>query len=228
MAQTQIALPVELIKTLDSSRLKAGDRVLARTMQSVVLPQGSVLPKATILEGRVIGDRAFHYDSAPYAAQTPATLSIHFDDLQASAGKLPVQAALRALAGATDVNSASRRQYHDEYDRQGELQLIGGEQVSPWDGKIRSMDGRVVGYERKDGNHARLIGSALAQNADCTATQNEEAIGVFSADACGLYGLDQMVLRSAGGAQEAIVLQDESGDVRLPRGSAVLLMVEFK
>lgn len=228
MAQAQTALPVELLQTLNSSRLKAGDPVRMRTMQDVVLPQGGVVRKATVLEGHVVSGSAFHANPVPYAEQRPATLSIRFDDLQMASGKLPVQASLRALASAMDVAEASRRQYHDEYDQRGEVLLIGGEQISSWDEKIRAEDGRVVGYERKDGNHARLIGSALAQKQGCVATQSEEAIGVFSADACGLYGLDQMMLRSAGSAQGEITLQNSYGDVYLPRGSAALLMVGAK
>jgi hypothetical protein len=227
-AQSPTAVPVQLLQTLDSAHLNPGELVRMKTMQPVVLPQGRVR-KAAILEGHVVAEQAYRFSSGPYAKPLPATLSIQVDAIETDAGRLPVQASLRALAGPLEVDAAGNRQYQNEFDTQGTMRLIGGEELWPWDKTIRGKDSAVVGYVRKQGNIAPLLGSVRAQANDeplhCAATQHEEAIAVFSADACGLYGMDKTVLTNTGAAQGAITLQRANGDVHVERGSAALLLV---
>lgn len=231
-AQNPTAVPVVLVETLDAAHVKDGDPVLVKTMQKVVLSEGKVVRKGAILQGHVVSENAFHENPAPYARQTPSMLSIHFDVLQLDSSKVPVKASLRAMADVIDVNNASRKQYEDDLDNLGEFHLVGGEEVSGWDQKIRSDDGSVVGFERKDGNYARLIDNTgergNAKSVHCDATQREQSVAVFSADACGLYGLDRVNLTSAGRSNGDITLSRANGNVRLQRGTAALLMIELR
>lgn len=230
LAQAQpTAVPVQLEQTLDSAHLKAGDAVRMKTLQPVVLDKGQSIPKSTQLEGHVVAERAYQMDPTPYAPQTTSRLSIRIEAIVTASGRIPVAATLRALADAPEADAARNRQYQNEFDTEGMIQLVGSEQLRPWDRTIRDKHDAVVGYERKQGNVARLLESLCAQEKGtplhCTATASEQAIGVFSADACGLYGLEKTVLISSGTAQEAITFERSQGNVHLERGSAALLMV---
>lgn len=230
LAQAQpTAVPVQLEQTLDSAHLKAGDAVRMKTLQPVVLDKGQAVPKAALLVGHVVAERAYRMDPAPYAQQAPSALSIHVDAIVTESGRIPVAATLRALADAPDAEAARNREYQNEFDTEGMIRLVGGDQLRPWDKTIRDKNDAVVGYERKQGNVARLLESLRAQQTGaplhCAATASEQAIGVFSADACGLYGLEKTVLVSSGTAQEAITFERAQGNVHLERGSAALLMI---
>lgn len=52
------AFPVKVTKTLDSSKLKEGDQVEVETSGSFKLPDGTLVPKGSLLEGRVTTAKA--------------------------------------------------------------------------------------------------------------------------------------------------------------------------
>ena len=46
------AFPVKVTKTLDSSKLKEGDQIEVETSGSFKLPDGTLVPKGSLLEGQ--------------------------------------------------------------------------------------------------------------------------------------------------------------------------------
>jgi len=231
-AQNATAMPVVLEKTVDAAHTQNGAPVFARTMQVVHLANGTVIPRGAMLEGKVVEASAFHFDSTPYAQQKESILSIRFDRVVVSGSSLPLSAQLRAVASPIDVEEARTPQYRDDPDSVGTRVLIGGEEISGMEKKIRRNDGSVVGYERRDGDYARLLSSTSLSAAQktlyCEASQTEQSIAVFSADACGVYDLSDLNIVNAGASSGTIVLSSERGSVRFPRGSAALLMVSLK
>jgi len=217
------AIPVRFPHTVMAGRSRPGDAVAAMTTQAIDLPGGLVLPAGSLLTGHVVASTAFAFNSAPYAAQQPSVLSIHFDSLEAAGRELPVRLSLRAVAGPVSSENAATPHGLDEIDWSPTQTLIGGDTTSNLQGTVLSPDGSMVGYRRKDGLFARLI-AASAGAVPCDASATEQSVGDFSPDACGVYGVGGVSLAAGGSQGEGtFVLQSRLRSVALPAGSTALL-----
>src|ERR1700761_5552022 len=107
-------LPVRFEHSIDATRAKTGDAVQAKTLQVVVLPEGKTIARGTELVGHIVAVQAFHFDTTPYAHQSPSTLSIHFDKLQTGDTVIPVNLSVRAIASTQESQEASSPHYSDE------------------------------------------------------------------------------------------------------------------
>jgi len=171
--------------------------------------------------GHVVALDAFHFDQTPYAHQKPSMLSIHFDKLQTGGAAIPVNLSLRAIASTIDSEEASRPHYLDETDRVGTITLIGGTEFTPFDKIIQSDGGDAIGYNRKNGVFARLIGSG-----HCRGTNTEQSVAIFSPDACGTYGFAGDYLADNGQDGSGIfTLAAHGRSLKLYAGSTALLQV---
>jgi hypothetical protein len=222
------AIPVVFTQTLDAGKVKPGEIVTARTTQVVLLAGGRELPSGTALIGHVTGSTPFVFNPAPYAVQKPSTLSVRFDKIVASGSAIPVNVSIRAIAGPVASHEASILHYRDETDSTGTRVLIGGEQFSPIESRILSPSGNVVGYNRHNGVFARLIANdSEGGNAaiHCAATDTEQSVGVFSATACGAYGLNAASVSNGTPGNGSFALESSSSTVKLYAHSAALLQV---
>jgi hypothetical protein len=212
----ETAIPVIFTHTIDAKNAKAGDVVTAKTMQVVLLPNGEELPKGTLVTGHVVEARPFKFDETPYAVQQPSYLSIQLDHVAEN----QVATSVRALASAMAVGEALRPQHIDETDQPGTMMLIGGGHYSPV-GK-RVTDGPyddIVGYKKKQGVFARL----LPGGPGCNGTQTEQAVAIFSPDACGLFDFYSDHLTAKDGVFR---LESTHQTVNIRAGSAALVQVE--
>jgi hypothetical protein len=212
----ETAIPVIFTHTIDAKNAKAGDVVTAKTMQVVLLPNGEELPKGTLVTGHVVEARPFKFDETPYAVQQPSYLSIRLDHVAEN----QVATSVRALASAMAVGEALRPQHIDETDQPGTMVLIGGGHYSPV-GK-RVTDGPyddIVGYKKKQGVFARL----LPGGPGCNGTQTEQAVAIFSPDACGLFDFYSDALTAKDGIFR---LESTHQTVNIRAGSAALVQVE--
>ena len=217
----QTTIPVIFTHTENAAKAKAGDVVTAKTMQVVVLPNGDQLPKGSIVTGHIVEARPFNFDDTPYAAQQASYLSIKIDQVGKD-GTGSVVTTVRALADPISVEEALTPHGMDETDYPGTVTLIGGAHYSPVDKHVTyGPDDDIVAYNKKQGVFAHL----LPAGASCPGTQTEQAVGVFSPDACGLYGFGSVHLSedSAGGAFR---LASTHRTVVLYAGSAALLQVQ--
>ena len=101
------AIPVIFTHTLEAGKVKSGESVVARTTQAVFLPGGRILPIGATLSGHVVESNPFIFNSAPYAAQKPSALSVHFDKIAAGGSTMPVTLSLRAISGPVASHEAS-------------------------------------------------------------------------------------------------------------------------
>jgi hypothetical protein len=223
------AIPVRFVHTIRSDRAQVDEVVLARTIQTVQLPDGQSIPKGSILQGHIVNARPFAFDPKPYAIQQPSHLSVHFDRIVLRNTTLPVHVFVRALVDNLDADKASSPIYLDETDSVGTRQLVGQDQFSPLEKEVLDSEGNVVGYNRKDGVHAHLIANryiVLHELHDCPGTSTEQAVGIFSADACGAYGFVDVVLANNGSENNGTFkLESHHHSVTLQAGSAALLQV---
>jgi len=75
------AFPVKVTKTLDSSKLKAGDSIEVETGGSFKLADGTLVPKGSKLEGKVVSSKSRSRGDAD------SELTLSFDQLRIANGK---------------------------------------------------------------------------------------------------------------------------------------------
>jgi hypothetical protein len=221
------AIPIVLTKTVAAGRAHPGDSISATTLQAVLLPGARVLPAGTPLTGHIVTATSFHFDATPYAAQQPSTLSIHFDAIDEHGSTIPVSLSLRAIAGPVASHEAQIPHLLDETDWSSTRDLIGGETTSPLDKTIQAPDGTIVGYNRTQGLFAHLLAAVSPADANliCDATSTEQSLGLFSADACGVYGLNTVSLANNGVNDGTFLLESRQRSVQLDAGTTALFEV---
>ncbi|HTJ31447.1 MAG TPA: hypothetical protein VL346_13155 [Acidobacteriaceae bacterium] len=212
-------IPVTLTKALDAGKVHAGDAVTGKTTQAITLASGQRLPKGALLRGRVVEAARFQFNRAHYAAQQNAGLSIRFDSLASGDAEIPLHVYVRAMAAPTTVAEAHRPSASD-MDSLGTTTQVGGDLVTPSQQEILSAQGDIVGYRHDGGNYAHLI-AASGNGASCDAGNTEQAMDVFSASACGLYGFPQASM--ATNADNTISLVSNHYTPKLYAQTAILL-----
>jgi hypothetical protein len=218
----QTAIPVVFTHTENSGKAKAGDVVTAKTMQVVLLPNGNQLPKGSLVIGHIVEARPFKFDDTDYAVQQASYLSIKIDQVVDKSGPSPVVASVRAMADPISAREALYPHGMDETDHPGTVTLVGGAHYSPIDRHVTDgLDDDVVAYNKKQGVFAHL----LPGGASCPGTQTEQSVGVFSPDACGLYGFASVHLTDDSAAG-TFRLASTHHTVILYAGSAALLQVQ--
>ena len=218
----QTTIPVIFTHTENSAKAKAGDVVTAKTMQVVLLSNGDQLPKGSLVIGHIVESRPFNFDDTSYAAQQASYLSIKIDQVVDKSGPSSVVTSVRALADPISVREALTPHGIDETDYPGTVTLVGGAHYSPIDKHVTyGLEDDVVAYNKKQGVFAHL----LPGGASCPGTQTEQSVGVFSPDACGLYGFGSVHL-SEDSASGTFRLASTHHTVVLYAGSAALLQVQ--
>jgi hypothetical protein len=221
------AIPVVFTHSIEAGRAKPGDPITATTMQIVVLPDGRSIPKGSILLGHVQESRKFVFDSTPYAVQQPSVISVRFEKIVDKGEVILISVSVRALANTLDARDAASPRHLDETDSVGTNVQIGGDSFSPLEKEVRSSDGDIVGYNRKQGVFARLISNEYTSryaSFHCDATMSEQSVAIFSASACGLYGFDTVYMPESGTTtQGAFSLASRRHTVTLYAGSSALL-----
>ena len=91
------AFPVKTTKTLDSSKLKQDDSIEVETSGSFKLPDGTLVPKGSKLEGRVVSSKARS------KGDPESELTLAFDKLNIQGGKqLALKGAVQAVYPPAD------------------------------------------------------------------------------------------------------------------------------
>jgi hypothetical protein len=218
----QTTIPVIFTHTENSAKVKAGDVVTAKTMQVVLLPNGDQIPKGALVTGHIVEARSFKFDDTPYAAQQPSYLAIKIDQVVDKNGPSSVVTSVRALANHNDVEQALTPHGIDETDWPGTVTMVGGAHYSPVDKHVTAgSEDDIVAYNKRQGVFAHL----LPGGASCPGTQTEQSVGIFSPDACGLYGFGSVHL-SGDSASGTFRLFSAHQTVILYAGSAALLQVQ--
>lgn len=94
--------PVELAKSLDSKKLKEGDQVEAKLVNSITLPDGKTLPRGTMLIGHITEAKA------RAKKDSESALGISFDKIALSGGEdLNIHSVIQAVAPNPDAGVTS-------------------------------------------------------------------------------------------------------------------------
>jgi hypothetical protein len=207
-------LPLRLDSGLNSRRIKPGKVIRATIMQNI--------PKTTVRKGaHVLG----HIVSV-----TPTRLELRFDTLQTKHSRIPLTTNLRALASALEVDQAQMPENGGDRGLPSILdqttRQIGGEQVYRGGGHV-ARGITTVGEPTPDG----VLGE-LNANPPCRGpiapNDRPQALWLFSTDACGLYGFDDLTVEHFGRTDPigTIVLASKTGKINIRTASGLLLRVQ--
>src|ERR1700751_5242431 len=93
------AIPVMLSSTVNAKKSRPGEKITARVMQDVRLPDGRKIPERALLIGSVV-------DVKPATAQGGASVVLRFDRVQVGHREMKLVASLRAVASMVEVEFA--------------------------------------------------------------------------------------------------------------------------
>ncbi len=192
----QTTLPVVFSHTVSSKTVHAGEIVQARTTATVRL-NGRSIPAGALVTGHVLEAEPFIFDRTPYAHQKPGVLAISFDAVDDWGTAIPLHATLRAQADHL-ASWDTAKPLATDIDPDHTTTQVGGDQVVPWQKPVRSSSGDVVGYL-----HGGFVYAHLIAGDGCNGSYTEQAMGIFSASACGLYGMPDDAFRNSIGGDGA-------------------------
>ena len=191
-------LPVSLNSSLRSGKSGSGAAITATVMQDVPLGAGKTLRAGSKVTGHVIEA------SAPGKGSDEPRISFQFDQVRFENRMVPITTNLRAVASVMEVETAQVPRTGEDGESEGSWSLvpIGGDQVGT----------RDAGEECRgvvDGN------------------SGVPALWLFSADACGAYGLGNLQILHSGHTAPVgeVTLTANGKAVKVGRGSAMLLRV---
>jgi hypothetical protein len=215
-------LPLRLNSSLNSRKVRAGQRISARLMQDVPLSSRSTIHAGATVLG--------HVTRVERAEMAGAQLSIRFDVLEFSHRRVAIVTNLRALASMMEVESAQIPAFGPDRGTPEDAwttNQIGGEVVYRGGGPVAEGT-RSVGQPAPNGVLAKVSARPGAEcGADVAGNDRPQAFWLFSSDACGAYGFSDLTIVHAGRTNPVgeITLTSEHGDVNVRAGSGMLLRV---
>lgn len=227
LAQTVIppgtVLPTQLNSSLNSQKSKSGQKISARVMQDVPLPNGRKIPAGAKVIGQVM-------DVTPGSTGTPAQVTLKFERVEFDHQSITVNTTLRALASMLEVEAAQIPPGGTDRGTPWawtNRDLIGDEAAYGEGGPV-AHGGEIVGHSQYGGV---LMPARANRAAGCRGDfgypTQLQAFWVFSSDACGVYGIADVQISHAGRTAPLgeITLRSESGNFEIRSGSGVVLRV---
>ena len=209
-------LPVTLYRGIGAGKLRVGQIIPMRLMQSV---PGTGIHRGAKVLATVVG--------AGTLADGEVRLALRFEAIKSHGQEIPIRASLRALASPLEVQEA---RIPEEMSSRGltpenwDTRQIGGDQVYRGGGPV-TEDGYEVGKPAAYGAVDVPRPSAGMKCRGAADAGHPQAMWLFSANACGVYGYPHLVIRRAGRTSGTVVLASKRGKLNLGGGSALLLRV---
>jgi hypothetical protein len=219
-------LPVRLNHGFSSKTAVVGQAISARVMQDVPLPGGGKIPAGARLVGAVVSA-----SSAQPAQARGGNISFRFSQVQHGQQTFRITANLRAIGSLLEVMEAQRPETPAGFGTPYNwvtTNLIGGDVKYGVGGPVTDSGSHTVGEGTPDGVlvHVRAHSEGGCQG-EPAGSDRLQALWVFSAGACGVYGIPQLRIVHAGRTPPVgeITLAAEVGDVKLRAGMGLLLRV---
>jgi len=215
-------LPVRLNQSLSFKKTKAGQAISARIMQDVPLPNGEKIPEGSKVLGAIVSVE-------PASQGAGGKISLHFEKVVTREGSVPVTTDLRAVASFLEVQDAQTPEFSPGFGTPyswANTRQIGGDEVYGVGGPVTNRWNERVGTGVYGGVLAHVRASTDAEcRGALDARDRLQALWVFSADACGVYGIEGVKIAHAGRSEPVgkIELAATKEGVVLRSGSAMLL-----
>ncbi|HET6931342.1 MAG TPA: hypothetical protein VFI45_13545 [Candidatus Acidoferrum sp.] len=217
-------LPVRLNHTLSSKTAQPGQPVTGRIMQDVPLPNSEKIPEGARVRGTILS-----VERGTNVAK--GKISFRFDALEIHHHEIPIVANLRAIAGFMEVQSAQTPEFSPGFGTPylwATTRQIGGDQVYGVGGPVTNQASETVGQGVNGGVlvHVRAQPESRCRGA-FDSEDRLQALWVFSADACGVYGIQGVKIAHAGRTEPVgqIALEADQPDLLIRGASAMLLRV---
>jgi hypothetical protein len=213
-------IPVSLDSTMRSDRSQPGAAITATVMQDVPLGTRTILRAGSKVTGHVVEAIGAGRGS------DEAKISFQFDQIRVGSQTLRVTTNLRSVASRRAVLAATPQPSSGDY-ADNQIQ-IGGDQIS------YGPDGPVmVGSEGvgKSTSQGVLAYVGQGQGTECRGAidgnARPQAFWLFSVDACGAYGFEDLKVLHAGRTEPVgqITLTSEKKTVKVGEHSGLLLRV---
>jgi hypothetical protein len=218
-------LPVVLGSSISFEKGKTGQALHGKIAQDVPLPNGAKIHKGAAIVGHIA-------EVTPGTNGSGSKVAIQFDKVDMAGQWVNVVTNLRAIAGFVAIQQAS---VPTEAPAEGSpyewlpTSQIGGDTVYGRSGPVMSADdtSKVIGKSVEGGV---LVQVSAKEGTSCRGELNgsPQALWVFSADACGVYGIEHLKIDHAGRTDPkgTIVLASETPKLKLSEGDGLLLRVD--
>ena len=199
-------IPVQLTKTIDATKAKPGDEVLATVTMDMKTASGEVVvPKDTKVVGHVTEAQARSKE------QKESQLGIAFDHAVLKGSEMSLPMSIQAVIAAPSNNPNSARGSPD----QGAPPSGGNSAPSP-----------TAGRNAGAGSAGQTSPSSPAPNAVPTeSTQQGNARPPITGSTQGVVGISNLKLEPAPSAAQGSVLSSEKNNVKVESGTMLLLKV---
>lgn len=213
-------LPIELDTGLNAAKVHPGEEIRATVMQNI--PDTAIRRRAKVL-GQVL--------QVSSTKNGPAKLEIRFDAVQVDGRMVPFRADLRAVAGFMTVEAAKMPETFSSEGitpENADTTQIGGDQVNRVRGSVHEGQERVG----QPTAYGVLVLPRVDPGKRCRGvvgnSHNPQALWLFSADACGVYGLRDVRIEHAGRTypRDKIILASSKGKLELSGGTGLLLRIQ--
>lgn len=215
-------LPIRLSHGF-SDKSRPGSAISGRVMQSVPLPNAETIPAGATIRGTITAIQRATNGASP-------TVSFTFNELEMHHQKFSISVDLRAFASSMQISLSQIPEVSSGFGTPtpwADTVQIGGDYVYGAGGEVTDQHNEKVGK-------ALLEGGVLVQvraqpgtpcRGDLGDSDRLQALWVFSADACGVYGLQGVKIAHAGRTDPVgvVTLAAESGQVKVGSGSGMLL-----
>lgn len=212
-------VPVMLSSGLNAEKDKSETKVDGKVMQDVPLPKGKI-HKGARVTGRVVS-----VSKGPSGSR----LVVKFDAIRNSGQRVQLKAALLAVASmgsVTDAQSPVSLNTDITPKDQWSTRQVGGDTVSRSVGKVASHDGIVGTWIEGSSVLARLTPNSDAGCPEGPGYDRDQAVWVFSSEACGVYGLKNIKIVASGRLPPVGEISFASKDkIEIRGGSGWLLIV---
>lgn len=224
---TGTILPVRLSTTISFDKCTARQLIYGKIAQDVPLPDGSKIRSGSKVEGHIV-------QVTPATANSGAMISIRFDKIYSQGQTIPVTTDLRAMAGSMAILEAK---VPEEAPTEGSPYVwlpttqIGGDSIYGLRGPVMSAEdtSEVIGKSVPNGVLDQVSAKEDSHcRGEIEGNNHPQALWVFSADACGIYGMEHLRLSHAGRTDPVgtFTLASDTQNFKIPDATGMLLRVE--
>jgi hypothetical protein len=217
-------LPLHLEGTISVKHARAGDPIEARIMQEVPLPNRAKIPFRSLIKGSILH---VGRDNDEIGVE----LTLRFDTLIERRQQFSLNTGLRAIASNMAVHEAQM-----PFAEVDETTPLGWASTIQIGGDFRFGDGSRVRNRYKETVGRAVPGGVLVNvsanpkmgcDGPVAGDNQPQALWLFSADACGVYGLKGVQLTHNGQSAPfgEITLHFKKADMVLRAGAGLLLTV---
>ncbi len=212
-------LPVQLNTTISLAKVESGQAISARIAQDVPLENETKLRAGTKVLGNIIG----------VTRGNPSRITLTFDKIEYSKSELLfVVMNLRALASYLEIDTASIPTTGPDRGTPPawwNTVQVGGEALYG-NGPLARGD-QVLGHWVAGGAVGKIEANGKCRG-EAADNAREQALWVFSTDACGIYGYPNLAIEHAGRTTPVgeIILSSTNPHLKIRAGSGMLLRVD--